>query len=141
MNACAVFAKAETRILNRWAASNDLSDEMERFAERVINELLVLEAQSGDEKALSALVNRWQRPLLRHALQLTGHGDAAADVVQETWLAIARGLGRLDDPACFAHWALQILSRKAADWVRQRQRDQRLIEHLIEAPLCRTRDH
>ncbi|HYJ05635.1 MAG TPA: sigma-70 family RNA polymerase sigma factor, partial [Chthoniobacterales bacterium] len=36
------------------------------------------------------------------------------------WLAIARGLHRLDDPACFPRWAFRIVDRRSADWIRQR---------------------
>jgi RNA polymerase sigma-70 factor (ECF subfamily) len=50
------------------------------------------------------------------------------DICQETWLAIARGLHRLDDPAAFAPWAYRIATRKAADWTRGRVRDRRLTD-------------
>lgn len=105
---------------------------MNRSPEEVLDELLVLRAQGGDEEAFSALVARWHRSLVRHALHLTERSDAAADVSQETWLAIARGIAGLEDPACFARWALQIVSRKSADWVRSRQRERRLIERLAD---------
>jgi RNA polymerase sigma-70 factor, ECF subfamily len=108
---------------------------MDRSAERVLDELLVLAAQSGDEKAFSDLVNRWHRSLLRHAIQLTERSDAAADVMQEAWLAIARGIAGLEDPACFPRWAFQIVSRKSADWVRGRRREHRLLEHLTQNPV------
>ncbi len=100
---------------------------MDRSPDTVLDELLVLRAQDGDEQAFSVLVGRWQRRLLRHAIHLTDRTDGAADVVQESWLAIARGIGRLDDPACFPRWALQIVTRKAADWIRQRRRERTLL--------------
>jgi len=68
--------------------------------------------------------------MTRHAYRLTGDRDGAADVTQETCLAITRGLRRLDDPARFGPWALRIVSNKAADWVRRRQRQRRLQESL-----------
>jgi RNA polymerase sigma factor (sigma-70 family) len=103
---------------------------MERSPEQVLDELLVLRAQDGDEAAFAALVDRWQRRLWRHALQLTERGDVAADVLQEAWLAIARGICRLEDPACFPRWAMQIVSRKSADWVRGRKRERTMLENL-----------
>lgn len=85
------------------------------------DQLLVMDAQDGDRRALDRLVDRWQRRLWRHALRLTGDEQAAWDVTQQTWLGIVRGLRRLEDPARFRAWAYRIATRKAADWVRRRR--------------------
>jgi RNA polymerase sigma factor (sigma-70 family) len=84
---------------------------------------LVLRCQDGDAAALAELVERWQPRLLRHAWRLTGTVDAAADVAQIAWIAIIRGLSKLNDPACFRRWAYRIVGNKSADWVRARQRE------------------
>jgi RNA polymerase sigma-70 factor (ECF subfamily) len=96
---------------------------MTRSLAHVANELLVLRCQAGDERALAVLYERWSPRLARHAARLTGRRDALADVCQEAWLSIARGLPRLDDPAAFPAWAYRIVGRRCADWIRQRQRD------------------
>ena len=96
---------------------------MPRTPEDILDELLVLRVQDGEGEALEALTARWQERLMRHALHLTADRDAAADVVQEAWLAAIRGIRRLHDPASFRGWVFRILSNKAADWVRQRSRD------------------
>lgn len=62
----------------------------------------------------------------RHAWRLTGNTAAADDITQEAWLAIVRGLRRLNDPITFRAWALRIVTNKAADWIRKRQRDRTL---------------
>lgn len=90
------------------------------------DELLVLEAQAGDERAFETLISRWQPRLLAHALRLCGDRDSAPEIVQEAWLAVVRGIRRLDDPARFRGWIFQIVTHKAADWVRKRQRQRRL---------------
>jgi RNA polymerase sigma-70 factor (ECF subfamily) len=41
-------------------------------------------------------------------------------VLTDVWLAIARQLPRLDDPACFPRWAFRIVERRCADWIRRR---------------------
>jgi RNA polymerase sigma-70 factor (ECF subfamily) len=102
-------------------------------SERVLDELLVLRCQDGEANAFEELVGRWQRKLLRHALHLTGDADGANDVVQEAWFAIVRGIGRIDDPARFPAWAYRIVTHKAADWVRKRQRRQ-AVEDALEPP-------
>lgn len=94
-----------------------------RTLDDIRDEWLVLRCQESDTAALGELVERWHPRLLRYAKRLTGLPDAAGDVVQATWVAILRGLSRLDDPACFRRWAYQIATHKCADWIRERQRD------------------
>ncbi len=91
-------------------------------SERIKDELLVLAAQEGDADAFAALVDRWQPSLWRHAWRLIGDEDAAYDVLQEAWLAIVRGLGRLDDVSRFHAWAYAIVSHKCRDWIRRQSR-------------------
>jgi len=55
-----------------------------------------------------------------------GDGDGVHDIVQEGWLAIVRGIHKLDDPASFKAWAYRIVSNKCADWVRRRVRGRRM---------------
>jgi len=98
---------------------------MNRDADDVLNELLVLRAQNGDSEALQMLVGRWHPTLIRHARKLTEHDEAAADVVQEGWIAIFRGLRRLKDPAMFRGWAYRIVHHKSVDWIRSQTRQRR----------------
>ena len=99
---------------------------MTRTPDDILDELLVMRAQDGDPAAFAALVERWQPRLWRHAARLTTDPDAAGDVLQNAWLAMSRGVRRLDDPAGFRAWAYRIVTHKAADWIRRRQRDRRL---------------
>lgn len=95
--------------------------------ERINDELLVLRCQEGDSAAFAALVDRWQPRLWRHAWRLTGEENAAWDVLQEAWIAVSRGLRRLEDPAAFPAWAYRIVSRKCHDWIRREQRRRRAV--------------
>lgn len=98
---------------------------MIRDAKQVLTELLVLQAQHGSERAFRDLHDLWQADLRRMALVRLEQPDAADDVLTDVWLAIARALPRLDDPACFPRWAFQIVQRRAADWVRRRVMERR----------------
>ncbi|MBE0537164.1 MAG: RNA polymerase sigma factor [Phycisphaerae bacterium] len=100
--------------------------------EQLVDELLVLRSQGGDAAAMKALVERWQRPLWTHAYRLTDDAEAAWDVVQEAWVAIIRGLRRLEDAACFRTWAFRIVTHKAADAIGRKVRDRRLREAAAE---------
>ena len=96
---------------------------MQHSAEQIADEILVMDAQDGRGDALDLLVSRWQKRLWWHAFHLTGRPEAAWDVTQEGWLAIVRGLGRLNDPARFGPWAYRIVGHKAYDWRRRNGRE------------------
>ena len=83
------------------------------------DQLLVMEAQDGDVRAMEALVRRWQKRLWKHALRLTNDTHAAWDVTQQTWLGIIKGLRRLNDPARFRAWAYRITTNQAMDWLKK----------------------
>jgi RNA polymerase sigma-70 factor (ECF subfamily) len=92
---------------------------------QVLTEWLVLAAQGGSEAAFRDLHGLWQADLRRLALVRVERTDAADEVMSEVWLAIARGLPRLDDPACFPRWAFRIVERRGTDWVRRRSLERR----------------
>jgi RNA polymerase sigma factor (sigma-70 family) len=96
---------------------------MTRSPRDILDEWLVLRCQDRDTEALRELVGRYEPRLWRHALHLTGRREAAREVVQESWLAIVRGLPRLRDPASFRTWAYRIVARRSADWIRRQQQD------------------
>ena len=62
--------------------------------------------------------------LAPHAWRLTDNEEAAWDALQEAWVAIDEGIGRLRDTAAFSAWAYRIVGFKARDWVR-READER----------------
>lgn len=95
---------------------------MEKVHERLHDEDLVLRCQGEDAEAFEELVSRWQVRLWKHAVRLTGDEEAAWDVVQDSWLAVMKGIVGLASPAAFPAWVFRIVSNKCADWVRKRQR-------------------
>ena len=94
-------------------------DRVDRSVEQIVDEILVMDCQSGRSKALEILVSRWQERLWRYARRLTGDSEAAWDITQESWLGIIRGISRLNDPARFRSWAYRIVTNKASDWLKK----------------------
>ena len=90
--------------------------------EHIFNELLVMRTQNGDMEAFSLLVKRWHPALLRQAYRLTRDEEAALDVAQEVWKAIANGIYKLKSPAAFSTWSYKIVSNKAANWIKDQQK-------------------
>lgn len=88
--------------------------------DRVYDQLLVARCQADDTAAFAELVARFG-PRLRCFLRaLTGDPDAAEEELQNTWLEVYRGIGRLADPAAFPAWAYRIARRRVA--LRHRRR-------------------
>ncbi|MCA9067850.1 MAG: sigma-70 family RNA polymerase sigma factor [Planctomycetaceae bacterium] len=108
---------------------------MDREPEQIADEWLVLSAQGGSSAAMEALVKRWQPKLLAHARQVTGHRDAARDVVQESWLTILKTLDQLRDPAAFRGWVYRIVHGRAVDWVRRTKRQRDAIQKQAKEPI------
>lgn len=105
---------------------------MNRTSESIYEEMLVLKCQDGEEAAFNELFSTWQPRLLRHALRLTSRPEAARDVMQDSWMAIVRGIGKLRDPATFRSWAYRIVGNKCADWVRRTSRRRALHGELAQ---------
>lgn len=97
-----------------------------RTSEQAYDEWLVLRTQDGESAALGELVRRWHARLVGFAMGLTRGEDEARDAVQDAWVAAARGIGRLDDPARFPAWVCRIVVNKCADRARRAERDRRV---------------
>lgn len=111
-----------------------------RSRDQVINELLVLAIQSGHSEAFARLASRWNPRLFRHAYRLTGDREGAREAVQDVWIAVARGINRLNDPARFSPWVLRIAARRCADWIRAQRRSRKRtapVEEALEMPAAR----
>jgi RNA polymerase sigma-70 factor (ECF subfamily) len=92
---------------------------VDRSVEQLVDEILVMDCQSGSAKALEKLVSRWQKRLWQYAYNLTGNSEAAWDITQDSWLGIIKGLRKLHDPANFKAWAYRITTNKSIDWIRK----------------------
>ena len=96
-------------------------DRVDKPVEQLVDEILVMDCQSGNARAMEKLISRWQRRLWGYAYHLTGNSEAAWDITQESWLGIIKGLRKLHDPARFRPWAYKIVTNKASDWIRKKK--------------------
>ena len=74
---------------------------------------LVERARQGDEDAYATLVRRYTPMLLRLARMYVPTDALAEDVVQETWVAVLRGLDRFEGRSSFKTWLFRILVNRA----------------------------
>jgi RNA polymerase sigma-70 factor, ECF subfamily len=81
---------------------------------------LVRKAQAGDRLAFEALVRRYDRDVLRLALNLVHRPEDARDVYQEGFLRAYRNLHRFRFECSFYTWLYRIVTNVALDHLRRR---------------------
>lgn len=74
---------------------------------------LLARLRRGDEHAFRALVERYSATMLHVARLHVRDRQAAEEVVQETWLAVIRGLERFEGRSTLKTWLFRILSNRA----------------------------
>lgn len=79
---------------------------------------------AGDPRAFARLYDRYDRPCFQFVRRVLGpgHGDAAEDLHQETWVAVARNAHAFDPArASFRGWLFTIARRKVWDHFRRQK--------------------
>jgi len=74
---------------------------------------LVARLRAGDEAAFVALARRHQATMLRLAAAFVPSTAVAEEVVQDTWLAVLRGIDGFAGLSSFKTWLLRILVNRA----------------------------
>lgn len=83
------------------------------------DELLAIRCQLGERDAFDALITRWHEPIWRYLRRLTNSDDAAADLAQDTWLKVLRGIATLREPSSLRPWLFGVARRVAMDRLRR----------------------
>jgi RNA polymerase sigma-70 factor, ECF subfamily len=81
---------------------------------------LVRDAQAGDRLAFEELVRRYDREVLRLALNLVHRSEDARDIYQESFLRVYRNLHRFRFECSFYTWLYRIVTNVALDHLRRR---------------------
>ena len=81
---------------------------------------LVRKAQAGDRLAFEELVRRYDRDVLRLALNLVQRPEEARDVYQESFLRVYRNMHRFRFECSFYTWLYRIVTNVGLDHLRRR---------------------
>jgi RNA polymerase sigma-70 factor (ECF subfamily) len=81
---------------------------------------LIERAQSGDREAFEELVHRYDRDVLRIALNILHRPEDARDVYQEAFLKIYKNLPRFRFECSFYTWTYRIVTNVCLDHLRRR---------------------
>lgn len=92
---------------------------MERQQERE----LIEQVQQREAGAFDRLYEGYQERAYRTAVFLTGNGEDAQDVVQDTFVTVYQEIHKLKEPAAFQSWFYRILTHKAAHCTKKRNRE------------------
>jgi RNA polymerase sigma-70 factor, ECF subfamily len=74
---------------------------------------LLVRLRSGDERAFVSLVECYQEQMLRLAASFVPSRAVAEEVVQDTWLALLRGLDTFEGRSSLKTWLFSILLNQA----------------------------
>jgi RNA polymerase sigma-70 factor (ECF subfamily) len=96
---------------------------------------LVEAAKRGDQSAFEALVRETHRSVYGLVYRLVGNHDDAADVMQETYLRVWRGLRRFRGDAAFETWVYRVAANAAFSHLKKRGRDPEPIDPTDLAPI------
>ncbi|MFO7892591.1 MAG: RNA polymerase sigma factor [Longimicrobiales bacterium] len=83
---------------------------------------VVARVLDGDRDAFRILVRRHQDMLHAHAARMTGRGDVAADLVQESLVKAYTSLDRCRNPDKFGAWAFRIVANRCKDYLKNVRR-------------------
>ena len=98
------------------------------------DEALMLAYAGGDAAAFATLYDRHERPVYRFLLRSAGSAETAADLLQETWLAVVRHAATYEVRARFSTWLYGIARNKLIDHWRARRPDVSLDEPAANDP-------
>ncbi len=82
---------------------------------------LVAEARAGNRAAFEELVRRYDRDVLRLALNVMRRPEDARDVYQEAFLKVYRNLHRFRFECSFYTWLYRVVTNVCLDHLRRRQ--------------------
>ncbi len=87
--------------------------------------------RAGDERAFTRLVERYHGSLLRTVLAYVRDREVAEEVVQETWIAVLKGIDRFEGRSSLGTWIFRIATYRART---RGQRERRTIPLSALAP-------
>ena len=84
---------------------------------------LVRSCLGGDERAWSALVEKYKNLVYSIAVKCGAQPDEAADLFQAVWVDVYRELGDLRKQASLRSWLISITRHKCYHWRRRQKRE------------------
>ena len=98
---------------------------------------LIAELQAGSEEAFAWLIARFHQPIYSLLARAVQDRDAAADLTQEVFVKVFRGVGSFHGESSLRTWIYRIALREASNqrrwWTRHRQQEIPIEQEMVEA--------
>lgn len=95
--------------------------------EEVYYELLILRCRRGQKAALEELVQKWEKRLFYYIRRLVDDEQDVWQILQETWVKVLGGIGRLREPRRLPAWLYSIARNTAISHLRKRYKKEILL--------------
>jgi RNA polymerase sigma-70 factor (ECF subfamily) len=82
--------------------------------------------RTGDGTALELLFRRYVDRVWRYGWMVSGSREAAEDIVQDTFVRVAKSLAKFEGRSTFATWLFALTRSAATEWLRRQRQDQRV---------------
>ena len=82
---------------------------------------LMMRAADGDETALRALIERWERPVFAFLVRMLGSPEEAEDLCQDTFMRVISAANRYRPEGRFQSWLFRIAGNLARKRLRRRK--------------------
>jgi len=78
--------------------------------------------QTGEDKGLNELMDRWRDPLVNYLIRYVGHREDAIDIAQEAFVRVYRNRQHFQAERTFSTWLYSIATNLARNHLRWRGR-------------------
>lgn len=85
-------------------------------------DLLVLAAQNGNQKAFNLICQRYHKLLLRYAFRICNDKETAKEATQDSWIKISKNIRKLNDPRALRSWLYRTVRWRTVDLMRDAKR-------------------
>jgi RNA polymerase sigma-70 factor, ECF subfamily len=119
---------AFARLAQGWLLAEALSFTRDRPGPERSDEELVERARENEPDAIHAIYERYAATVYRRFTHLLGPDPEREDLMQEVFVDLFHQLGRYRGSASLRTYVFRIVSHKACDHIRQRQRRRRTLE-------------
>jgi RNA polymerase sigma-70 factor (ECF subfamily) len=98
---------------------------------------LIRELQAGSEEAFAWLIARFHQPIYSLLARAVQDRETAADLTQEVFVKVFRGVGSFHGESSLRTWIYRIALREASNqrrwWTRHRQQEVPIEQEMVEA--------
>ena len=99
-------------------------------SDRLIEQVIILRCQAGDNDAFSELIERYKAPLRYFISHLSSNNEVTEDIFQDTWLTVIRRIYGLKSTEAFSTWLYRIARNKVYQQLRRKHKLFELNENL-----------